>query len=97
MEGEFLPLRTFRRATRSAAWRSVRADMSSTILCRVGSEEEEEGEGEGGVVEWEWDDEGGGGGVGDDDDGADVVAVARARTRRDGMVLLCACTEMLCA
>jgi hypothetical protein len=64
---------TFRSVTRSEAWRSVRADMSSTSLCSAGSEVEV------GDVAGEI----GGGG---DDDGAEVgvacaVAVASVRTR----------------
>jgi hypothetical protein len=69
--GETLTLRS---VTRSAAWRRVRVDMSSTSLCSAGSV----GDGVGVEVE----DSGGGGG---DDDGVEVVesavAVASARTR----------------
>jgi hypothetical protein len=80
---------TLRRVTRSAAWRSVRADMSSTILWRAGSEGDGAGVAE---VELELGDaEGGGGGGGDDDDDAEVVAsavaVASARTRIHARVL----------
>jgi len=72
--------RVLRRVTRSAAWSSVRADMSSTILCKAGSD------GELGAVE-----SGGHGGGGDDadvDDDAPVVAVASARARTNDNVLL---------
>ena len=81
-------LLTLRRVTRSAAWSSVRVDMSSTILCKAGSE------GELGAVE-----SGGHGGGGDDadvDDDAPVVAVASARARTNGNVLLL-CAETLCS
>jgi hypothetical protein len=65
---------TLRSVTRSAAWRSVRDDMSSTSLCSAGSEGE--GEGDGVSVE------DGGGGDGDDVEVvASAVAVASARTR----------------
>jgi hypothetical protein len=91
MWGRFCCL-TLRSVTRSEAWRSVRVDMSSTILCNVGSE----GKGVSdrpGVVEL--DESGGGdGGGGEDDeeagnggDGEDV-AVASVRTRTDDRVLL---------
>jgi hypothetical protein len=66
---------TLRSVTRSAAWRSVRVDMSSTSLCSAGSEDS------GGVgVEVS----GGGGG---DDDGVEVVAsaVAVASARVKGL------------
>lgn len=62
--------------------------MSSTILCKAGSE------GELGAVE-----SGGHGGGGDDadvDDDAPVVAVAGARARTNGNVLLL-CAETLCS
>jgi hypothetical protein len=64
---------TLRSVTRSAAWRSVRDDMSSTSLCSAGSE------GDGVGVGVEVGEIGGGG----DDDGvvASAVAVASARTR----------------
>ena len=70
---------TLRSVTRSAAWRSVRTDMSSTSLCRAGSEgvvaDADTGcDGDGG-------DGGGDGGGGVDADG-DVGAVVSARTRR---------------
>ncbi len=60
---------------RSVAWRSVRVDMSSTSLCRVGSAEAEaEGDvaGSDAVV---WDDASGGRGGDDDDDDDDVAEV----------------------
>ena len=86
---------TLRSVTRSAAWRSVRADMSSTSLCRVGlAEAEGDVAGSGAVV---WDDASGGGGGDDDDDdeddAAEVVVVASARARTNGKVLLCACVD----
>jgi len=81
--------RDLRSVTRSEAWRSVRVDMSSTILCNVGSEGKDvPGSG---VVELE---SGGGGGEDDDDgedgnggDGDEDVAVASVRTRTDDRVL----------
>ena len=60
---------------RSAAWRSVRADMSLTSLCRVGSAEAEaEGDvtGSDAVV---WDDASGGRGGDDDDNDNNTVEV----------------------
>lgn len=89
---------TLRRVTRSAAWSSVRTEMSSTILCRAGSEGVEPvpelGAGE--VLEsvgrWA---AGGGGDVGDGDDDGEVVAVASARARTNDSVLL-VCAETLC-
>ena len=67
--------------------------MSSTILCKAGSE------GEGDVSELgaavESDGRGGGGDGGDDDDDAPVVAVASARVRTNDNVLLL-CAETLC-
>jgi hypothetical protein len=77
-------------------------DMSSTILCNVGSEGkdvsdrsgvgelDESGGGDGGCGGGEDDEEAGNGGDGDDDDVADVVvvAVASVRTRTDDRVLL---------
>jgi hypothetical protein len=83
---------TLRRVTRSAAWSSVRVDMSSTSLCRAGSEGASAFVGIGGVEGGGGcDDEGGDGGGGDEDeDEADAVAVASARTRSHATVL-CAC------
>ena len=81
---------TLRRVTRSAAWRSVRVDMSSTILCRAGSE------GSGAVVvvdEVAVDDGGGGGGDVEVVASAVAVASARARTRIHPRVLR---AETLC-
>ncbi len=76
---------TLRRVTRSAAWRSDRADMSSTILCRAGSEGETRGLGDG---------DGDGGGGDEEEEGvASAVAVASARTRIHANVL---CAETLC-
>ena len=95
---------TLRRVTRSAAWRSVRTDMSSTILCRAGSEgnapELELGPAAAAAVESLLDGRGGGGGGGDegdvdDDEDAWVVAVASARARTNDSVLLL-CAETLC-
>jgi hypothetical protein len=64
-----------RSVTRSEAWRSVRADMSSTSLCSAGSE----GDGVGVEVAVEVGEIGdGGGGV---EVVASAVAVASARTR----------------
>lgn len=67
--------RDLRSVTRSAAWRSVRPDMSSTSLCSAGSEEVVVAVGEIG--------DGGGG----DDDGVEVVAsaVAVASARVKGL------------
>ena len=67
-KGEPLSL-TLRSVTRSAAWSSVRPDMSSTILCSAGSDD-----GVGAA---------GGGGIDDDEGDASVVAaVASARVAR---------------
>jgi len=60
---------------RSAAWRSIRADMSLTSLCRVGSAEvEAEGDiaGSDAVV---WDDASGGRGGDNNDDNDNVAEV----------------------
>jgi hypothetical protein len=82
---------TLRRVTRSAAWRRVRVDMSSTILCRAGSE------GDGAVVEVvevvEVEAGGDGSGGGDVEVVASAVAVASARTRIHVSVLR---AETLC-
>ena len=90
---------TLRRVTRSAAWSSVRADMSSTILCRAGSEgvgpvPAELGAGELVLLESDGRAAAGGGG-GDDDDALVVVAVASVRARTNDSVLLL-CAETLC-
>jgi hypothetical protein len=76
---------TLRRVTRSAAWRSVRAEILSTSLCKAGSE----GTGAG-VEPGEGD---GGGGDADVEVVASAVAVASARTRIHPRVLR---AETLC-
>jgi hypothetical protein len=95
--GGGVDLFTLRRVTRSAAWSSVSVDMSSTSLCRAGSEGasafvvEVGGVEGGGGCDDEGGDGGGGGEEGDaDEDEADAVAVASARTRSHATVL-CAC------
>jgi hypothetical protein len=79
---------TLRSVTRSEAWRSVRADMSSTSLCSAGSE----GDGVGVEVEI-------GDGGGNDDDGVEVVAsavaVASARVKGLRAETLCVASVML--
>jgi len=90
--------RVLRRVTRSAAWSSVRTEMSSTILCRAGSEGvvPVPGLGAGELLESDGRCAGGGGDDGDDDDDdAEVVAVASARARTNDSVLLL-CAETLC-
>jgi hypothetical protein len=64
---------TLRSVMRSTAWRSIRVDMLSTNLCRVGEAEAEEDIAGSDVVVW---DDASGGGGGDDDD---VVICTGAR------------------
>lgn len=66
---------TLRSVTRSAAWSSVRPDMSSTILCSAGSDD-----GVGAVAV------GGGGGDEEEGDASVVAAVASARAARRPIV-----------